>query len=78
MIVIIDKIPMITKVHTVASAISLVVMFFNDSLIWIDVLLVKKMPGNQPWLWLCTNTVRLLSFSFAYLKYAQLLFFLNH
>ena len=42
MIVIIDKIPMITKVHTVASAISLVVMFFNDSLIWIDVL---KMPG---------------------------------
>jgi hypothetical protein len=36
MIVITDKIPMITKVHTVASAISLVVMFFNDSLIFLD------------------------------------------
>jgi len=37
MIVIIDKIPMITKVQTVASATSLRVKFLSDSLIWIDV-----------------------------------------
>jgi hypothetical protein len=37
MIVINDKIPMITKVHTVASATSDKGMFFNSSLIWIDV-----------------------------------------
>jgi hypothetical protein len=37
MIVIIDKMPMITKVHKVASATSLRVRFLSDSLIWIDV-----------------------------------------
>lgn len=37
MIVINDKIPMITKVHTVVSAISLSVKFLSASLIWIDV-----------------------------------------
>jgi hypothetical protein len=37
MMVIIDKIPMITKVQTVASATSLRVKFLSDSLIWIDV-----------------------------------------
>ena len=42
MIVIIDKMPMITKVHKVASATSLRVKFLSDSLIWIDDL---KMPG---------------------------------
>lgn len=36
MIVIIDKIPMITKVHTVASATSLRVRFLSDSLIFLD------------------------------------------
>jgi len=36
MIVIIDKIPMITKVHTVASATSDKGMFFNNSLIFLD------------------------------------------
>jgi hypothetical protein len=36
MIVITDKIPMMTKVQIVASAISLGVRFLSDSLIWID------------------------------------------
>lgn len=45
MIVIIDKIPMITKVQIVASAISLVVKLLSDSLIWID---VKDCQGISP------------------------------